>query len=347
MIPQFSYDLLTEVTNNTRPIPRALLDMFIGADAQGVPTGARYFSGKTLNWDDLTQDMNVPAPYARPCGPGVPFEMPGYQTKSISFPYISISREMCCDETARRLPGTQPNSMSNMQRYGFSLARAAEYNKGNWLTRMEVNIAEIMQTGGFTVDGPGIATEFVDFNRDSSLTVTLAGAALWTSVTADPVGNLKTWEQQVGTLGNTAAVNWLFGANAWAKFANNADVKDKLKGFGTLDKGTEFMRPTFDRNQMQYQGTFENHKLYTCNETYKDIVTGLQKAVVDPNSVYVFGDMQLVPCFGAINHKAANFEPMPYFVWQKDLQKNDSIHLESAPLIVPLNVNGCLAAKVM
>lgn len=344
--PSFGYDYWLNLVNNTRKVTNGLVQMLVGFDGN-VPANARTTEADFVSWDEVIGDRNVPAPFTRKCGPGVLMDEPKVQTKSIPFPYIEIFRPACCGTTSKRIPGTN-GEQSRASRYTAELVDIAENLLGSWKTRLEVMARDILVKGSFVVEGPGIQTQEVDFDRDPTLDVVLSGAALWSATsTATPQQNMRDWELRVATVGNTSAQNYMFGIDAWARYSNTTEFKEKFKACCDKETGNQLMNPLSSRDDIMFMGTFEGRRLYTLNATYLDPVTKTQTRFIAADEVVVFGDLGIVPVFGSIQNKQASFAAMPYFVWQKDCEKTDEVHLESSPLLIPTNVNGALRAKVL
>jgi Phage major capsid protein E len=92
--------------------------------------------------------------------------------------------------------------------------------------RLEWMASSILQTGTVTISGEGYPTQFVNFQRDPSLTVTLAAGAKWTPTNvgtpsapeARPSQNIDQWAAQVLQMSGAVATDVVFTLAAWNAF---------------------------------------------------------------------------------------------------------------------------------
>ena len=97
-----------------------------------------------------------------------------------------------------------------------------------------------------------------------------------------------------------------------------------------------------------YQGSIGNFNFYTYAEWYVDDAGATQPML--PNKTVILGGAGLegIQAHGAILDDAAGLIAMEYFPksWVPQDPAVRQVLTQSAPLVVPCNVNGCLAATV-
>jgi hypothetical protein len=227
------------------------------------------------------------------------------------------------------------------------VARDLEDQVGMIQRRLEVMAAEVMRTGKVTVTGDLYPTVVVDFGRDSGLTITLSGSQRWGQSGVKPLDSLQDWSLLVTQKCGAMPIDVLMDVDAWKVFRADPDVKarlDRFRGNSTmvvdakLGEGGTFM------------GSIDGFNFWVYASWYVDPVDGQEKPILPSGTVLLSGpQLEGVRAFGAIRDEQAGFQAMPYF--PKSWLENDPavryLMTQSAPLVVPYRVNGCLAANVL
>jgi hypothetical protein len=335
--------VLNRVIDDLRDDPTVgtfLINRYFGETAQSTEE-AVYF-------DVLTGKPRL-APFVSPLVEGQIVQGLGYTTKSLTPAYIKDKRVMEDGKTIRRRAG-QPiaAALDPMARrlQNIETESADQIKMVN--RRMEWMAASALLTGTITVTGEKYPTTVVNYGRDSSLTVTLAGTARWNDSAPTPLDDLETWSGLIRTASGATAGDVIMSQGAWSTFRKNADVKallsaDKVSEATNIDLG-----PTAARYGATYKGTVGSFNLFIYSDSYVADDGSTKLYIPDGYVLVVSEQIEGVRHFGGIKDEQAGFQPLDYF--QKSWTQPDPavrfLMLQSAPLVVPYRINACLAAKV-
>jgi hypothetical protein len=202
----------------------------------------------------------------------------------------------------------------------------------------------------------------VDFKRDPSLTVTLAGAAKWDQPTATVMADIQAIRQQSFKLGRSPIQQMIFGLNAWGAFVqeNHDDVQLLLDGLRKGNQANFNSLGLLTGGPYEFQGTIAGFAgggrldLWTYHYQFEELDTGTDSYVLvdylDSGTVVgVAPGTDGVRCYGAIMDVQANMQATDMFPKQWD-ENDPSVSYtmtQSAPLMVPLRPNTTFKMKVV
>lgn len=212
--------------------------------------------------------------------------------------------------------------------------------------------------GFVTVAGDDYPTTFVDFKRDPSLTVTLAGTAKWSaSGTADPLTDLGNANNAAFILGNAPITDIVFGTTAYANFVKNSAVKDLLDGFSRASTSAFATIPLIQNSNYQSMGFIDTpgggrFQMWRYSNYYSDVDSNgnlVTRQFLDPTYVVGLGpSMEGTALFGAIMDYDAGFAAEAAIFPKMWTEKDPSAVFtmsQSAPLFAPLNPNNTFLIK--
>ncbi len=315
----------------------------------------RYFTETSISnqeeifFDVLTGKPRL-APFVSPLVEGMIVEGVGYRTGSFKPAYIKDKRVFEDGKPVRRKAGMPiAASLDAMQIRQINLATESDDQIAMLERRQEWMVAQELLNGTVTVTGEKYPTTVVDFGRDASLSVTLAGAARWNDSAPDPLGNLETWSGLVRDQSGASAVDVIMPNNVWNVFRNDDSVKDLLSKLLNLSDRTSIdVGPDAAKLGYTDKGQVGDFNLFIYHDTYTDDAGATQKFLPDDYMMMV-GQVEGVRHYGQIKDEAAGFKALDYY--QKSWIVPDPaaryLMLQSAPLPVPYRINACLAAKVM
>lgn len=208
--------------------------------------------------------------------------------------------------------------------------------------------------GTFTVnyqDNPA-ASVTLDFGRDAGHTITKGSGARWGDVGVNAWADLETWINTVAAADYGAApTDVMFGAQAWAAFIADANVQKQLdrdvKGVEStmIDQGLivrDKMRPW---TLMGMAGTVRLWLVSGIGNTFKS--GGQQVDILKKNEVFVCSAaVDGFRAFGAIRDldSLQAVEIFPKTWVDQDPSVRWLMH-QSAPLMIPVNLNATLVAR--
>lgn len=298
------------------------------------------------------------APFVAPNVQGRVVRRQGSKMERLSPAYIKMKAPVDASMVIQRVPGEAPyQPLSNAQRRLAVIGEIMRDHDTRFQNRLEWLGAKAIIDAAVTISGEDYPAQTVNFNRDPSLTVVLAGAAKWDQTTAKPLLDIRSARRNAFELSGSKIRRLIFGTNAWELFAtrlgfdnpqsgnlldtrfrgSDTDISRVLDGFD----GAEFVGYVQGRNG---QGQLE---CWVYSQTYDD-ENGVSQDFLNPNDVIGVGAVDGVQMFGAIHDAEAGYRAMSYF--QKNWVENDPsveyILGQSAPLLVPGEPNATFRIRV-
>jgi len=211
----YDTNTLIGVVQNLKMAQSWLLDRFftnmISADSEFVSI-------------DVDVGKRRMSPFCSPLVEGKLVESRRYQTNTFKPPYIKDKRAPDLRKPVRRMIGERiGGELSPEVREQMNLEFELNDQIDMLTRRMEWMAAQVLVTGTLTVSGEGFPTTVIDFGRDGSLTIALTGGAQWTAAnitagTANPTGNIETWQQQILKSSGAVATDIIFTPKSWNGF---------------------------------------------------------------------------------------------------------------------------------
>jgi len=292
------------------------------------------------------------APFVSPLVEGKPVEARSYQTNSFAPAYIKDKRQLDpMRPVARALGERIGGSMTAADREMANIRFEIEDQIQMIQRRLEWMAASALATGSVVITGDGYPSVTVNFQRDSSLTVTLSGSATWTATqiangTATPSANVNTWAALVLQKSGAVVTDVLFTNTAWNAFILDPTVKAGL------------ISPNVDDVKMKlgaglatgaiFKGVFGTFMCWLYNDWYVDSSDTEQPMIADKTVILVSRALKGVRAFGAIIDPTFSYGALAYapksWITQDPAQRN--IMMQSAPMVIPSRVNASFAATV-
>jgi hypothetical protein len=291
------------------------------------------------------------APFCSPLVEGQIVQSMGYKTSSFKPAYIKDKRVFEDGKPVKRRAG-QPiyGPLDPMQNRQLAIAQESADQLAMHQRRMEWMAAEVLRTGGVTVKGEKYPTTFVDFGRDSSLTVVLAGGAKWDqATTATPLDDLETWAGYARDASGASVIDVVMAQNVWNLFRGFQDVRDLLSKNLNLSPRTNIdVGPDQQKLGFTDKGMVGDYHIWIYHDEYTDDGDITQKFLPDDYLLMLSPQLEGVQHYGAIKDEAAGMQARDYFSksWTEPDPAVRYLMLQSAPLVVPYRVNATLSAKV-
>ena len=225
------------------------------------------------------------------------------------------------------------------------VARETIEHKENLIRRIEWMVSQVLTTGKVEVKGEGV-DEVIDFGFDDNQFVVLTDNT-WDSDDVDPIAMMREWRRERVKAGGIAPNVAVFGSDAVDAFVNNAKV-EKVLDLRRVDRG--MINPEILPEGVTYWGYIPEiaTDIYSYDEWYID-ENGDEKAMVDPKGV-IYGSTktQAKRVYGAIKDLQA-LTATKFFLksWEVEDPSARFMLLQSAPLVVPVEVDAFMFAKVL
>ncbi|MFM0135091.1 major capsid protein [Caballeronia grimmiae] len=294
------------------------------------------------------------SPFCSPLVEGKLVESRRYQTNTFKPPYIKDKRAPDLRKPVRRMIGeTIGGDMDPQEREAQNLSFEIEDQIDMLTRRLEWMAAQVLVTGTLTVSGEGFPTTVIDFGRDGSLTIALTGGAQWTAAniaagTADPTGNIETWQTQILKSSGAVATDIIFTPKAWKGFKLDPVLKGAILypalgvNGNSLNAGAQIQRGAVAK------GVWGQYNLWVYNDWYVDENNVEQPMLPDGSLIMTGPDLDGTRAFGMIIDPSFNYASLPFApkTWVKEDPAQRFLMMQSAPIVIPSRVNAALAATV-
>lgn len=315
------------------------------------------FTTEYIAFDRVNEDFRRLAPFVAPNVQGKVMAQEGSDMLNFKPAYVKPKHIVEPDAVLVRKPGEAlgSGSLTPEQRREATIASLLERHKNMHLMTREWMAAKAIIDGKVTIEGENYPKVTVDFRRDASLTILLAGAAKWDQVTSNPLADIKAARIVANAKSGAVIRDIVFGANAWKLFSDNTDVQSLLS---TQTRGSDSdftkMVDGFE-DSVEYLGQLSGIngsgliRMWLYSGKYRDEAGTLQD-IMDTNTVVGvdFAAVQGHRCFGAIRDGKAGFQALDMFpkMWEDEDPWAEYLMTQSAPLMVPAQPNATFSMKV-
>lgn len=309
------------------------------------------FDTQFIEFEKLTTFRKL-APLVVPMASGQPLYKEASAVTRIQPAYIKAKDPVNQAEMISRQPGsllesTPPSPGAN---YNARVANISAAHRDAIERRWEVMAARAILDGQILLEGENYPARLVQFGRDANQTITLGAGNRWGDAGVDIIAQIEGWREIARLKPFGGAFNRMtMGATAWAKFRQDDNV---FKTLNTLTRGTTSDIKALEPGKadpVEFVGRLGDIELYVYRDFYQTD-DGTAVPIMDPRDVVLTGgNIDGVRAFGAILDKKAQFAPVPIFpkMWDEDDPAVTFIMTQSAPLMVPVNPNNTLKARVV
>jgi hypothetical protein len=313
-----------------------------------------------LNFDDEYVDFEkIPragrklAPFVAPLAQGRPIYEEGSTVGRFKPAYVKPKDPVTPTRVIARRPGEilSRSPKSPDERRDAIIADITAYHRRAIERRWEWLAAQASLYGAVTIAGEDYPTRVVDFGRAAGHSITLGVAARWGDSGVSIVDNIQTWMEtmQAAPFGGTPT-RITMGTSAWAKVRKDAEVKEFLDTTYRGSDDVNIKRGLTTPGEVRYVGSLgAGIPVYVYSDWYT--VNGSSVPFMDPRDVLLSGpNVDGYRCFGAILDPHADYQALS--IYARNWINNDDPAIEfvmsqSAPLMVPLNPNATLRARVV
>jgi hypothetical protein len=315
------------------------------------------FPGVVTSEDEYIDFEKIPnkgrklAPFVLPLAQGKPVYEQGSKVYRFKPAYIKPSDPVTPTRVLSKQPGAifAPTQPSAAQRYNAIKADITAFHRQVIERRWEWLGARAVIDGKVTIEGEGYPPVLVDFGRDAAHDIVLVGTARWGQANGDIKGNLSSWSNLMHRAAFGGRPTRLtVGVDVWAVMERDEGL---MKLMNTQFRGstTELVRDQIGTGEVTYVGRLGSLEVYVYNDYYTE--GGVLKPFMQQDEIVLTGpNIMGYRCFGAIQDVNANFQALPIFsrnyVTTGDVAI-EQIVSQSAPLMVPMNPNASLRAKVL
>ena len=343
----FIYDTnaLIQVVPNLKRPQKFLLDRFF---KNIVVSDTEYVS------IDVDVGIRRMSPFVSPLVEGKLVEQRRYQTNIFKPAYIKDKRAPDLRKPVRRMIGERiGGSMQGDEREAANI----EFEMTDMIDMvdraLEWMAAQALINGTVTIAGDGFPSVLIDFGRDSSLTVTLTGGALWSPAniaagTATPSANIEQWGHQMLKKSGGVATDIVFTTTAWSNFILDPVVKAAIWYPGNGGQGNTINVGSQIQRGAQYKGKWGQYDLWVYNDWYVNASNVETMMIPDGQIVMTGDDLMGTRAFGQIMDPAFNYAGLPYApkTWVENDPAQRMLMMQSSPIVIPSRANAAFSATV-
>lgn len=308
---------------------------------------------------DIVKGKRRMAPLCSPLSEGKVVEHLGFSTSTIKPGYVKPFMVTTAGDLLKRMAGQTLYSGGQtiedraQIRLGQDLATLMDMidRREEWMAAKALDLGKItMKIKGETAD----KTVEVDFLMAATHKITLAGAALWSAVGSDPIGDLQSWASLIRQDSGVNPTDVVMGSDACKAFVNNAAVKAAMD-LRRVDNGE--INPRQLPNGVSYVGRINASGLtvdvWTYEEWFLDEDTGTETPMVPLKKVWMGSPKTanrtlyaVIQDMEAIEEGSAAVSRFP----KSWVPKNPSarhLMVQSAPLVAMLQPDAFTSAQVL
>lgn len=308
------------------------------------------FTTEEIEFERLSRNRVI-APLVVPTAQGRPIYKRGTKVTRLKPAYVKPKDAVNESEIVARQPGSLlGEAPSKQQSYDARVADITAEHRKAIERRWEWMASKAILDGAVTLVDNDYPQVVIDFERDTDHTVTLAGADKWDSGTQDIIGDINDWRYMVRQARFGGPVTRMtIGTDAWAAMSADPAVMELLD---TTIKGstTDFNRGPLAGEEIEFLGKLDGALDLYLYRGYYETADGTDVDFMDPRDVVLTGpNVMGVRCFGAILDHKASYQALPIFpkMWDAEDPPVTFIMSQSAPLMVPVNPDATLRARVV
>jgi hypothetical protein len=348
---------------NTIYDSRTLLGVFYADDYMEPPSNywlqffptEMNFTTEEIDLSKVFADVRKLAPLVVPTAQGKPIYTAAERRMVVRPAYIKPKDPVTASRMIRRAAGIgdlgRAQPLTPQQRYDAIVADIVRQHRNAIERRWEWMASEAIQHGAITLEDEAYPKTIVDFERHADLTITLGNGSRWGDNGVDILRSVEGFRRLVRDAPFGGVTNRLtIGGDVWDVMRDDDDVKELLNNNYRLNNNVSLNMGMREDTQIEYVGKLSNTlEVYVYSDYYQD-TDGSSVPFMSPKDVVLTGpSVRGVRAFGAILDKAAQFQALSVFpkMWDENDPSVTYIMHQSAPLMVPVNPNNTLRARVV
>lgn len=314
-----------------------------------------------INFDDEYVDFGKLAghrklaPLVVPTAQGKPIYSAAERVSRLKPAYVKPKDPISASRLIRRKAGlgeiNTGNKLSPSARYNAIVGDILRQHRESIERRWEWLASEAVQNGSVTLEDEAYPRTVVDFERDAAHTVTLTAGNRFGDAGVSIMDTIQSYITRIRRAKFGGTVNRLtIGADVWAVMQKDTEIRDLLdtqfRSNANVDLNLGLREGSFVESVGRLSGTLE---VVVYSDYYQD-PDGTVREFMSPKDMVLTGpNLNGVRCFGAIQDLGANMQPLSMYpkMWNAEDPSATFIMTQSAPLMVPVNPNASLRARVV
>lgn len=301
---------------------------------------------------DIYKGKRRVAAYVNRRSQGQVIDRVGYSTYTYEPPYVKPKMITTVEDLLVRQLGevVYSGNQNAAQRASIQLGKdLAELD--SIITRAEeLQASQALFDGKVEVkdkDGNDVVAD-IDFQRSATHTIdlTATGEVSWDESGSTPLKDIRTWKRLIVQDAGVGADIAILGSDAADEFLENADVRAVLDNRNIYNNQIGMEAQELG---VTYIGTIEGISYYAYDEWYVDPATGTETELVPAKKVLLGSTKaRCERVYGVIEDAEGVFAAARFpKTWVVDDPSVRMLQLHSAPLLVPVQVDGFVVATVL
>lgn len=315
------------------------------------------FETEWIEFEKVTTQRKL-APLVVPMAQGKPIYTEASHMARVKPAYVKPKDPVSLARILKRRPGNLGTGTAGgtpQSRYDAIIGDIMRDHREAIERRWEWMAAQAAQFGEITLADDSYPTTVVDFNRAAGHDITLGVGVRWGDAGVSILSDIEAWRTMVLKAKFGGPTNRLtIGADVWEVMRQDEEIRALLKmdGFRLNNNGLDLnlgLRDPQD-DKAQFVGRLSSTLDVWVYSDYYQNEAGTAVDFMDSRDVVLTGpNVRGVRCFGAILDSDANFAPLPIFpkMWKNQDPSVTYCMTQSAPLMVPVNPNNTLRARVL
>jgi len=311
------------------------------------------FETETIDFSQIS-DVRKLAPLVVPTAQGVPIYSAAERLVQVKPAYVKPKDPVTATRLIRRAAGygelAQTQPMTPMQRYNAIVADIIRQHRYAIERRWEWLAAGAVIDGKVTLEDERYPKTVVDFMRAANHTVTLTSGNRWGDAGVSILDDIALFKNRVRTARFGGVVNRMtVGADVWEVMRKDTEIKELLNTQYRLGANVNLNLSVLQGLEVEYVGNIETLQVFVYSDYYQTPDGTSVPYMNAKDVVFTAPSINGIRCFGAIQDLAANLQPLPVFqrMWPENDPSAMFIMSQSAPLMVPVNPNASLKARVV
>lgn len=313
------------------------------------------FDEEFIDFGKISDQRKI-APLVVPTAQGRPIYSAAERVARVKPAYVKPKDPVSASRMIQRAAGLgELNVNSNwspQQRYNAIVADILRTHRRAIERRWEWLASQAVQFGQVVLEDEAYPRTVVDFERAGNHSITLSGANAWGEAGVSILGSIEAWKKRVRDAPFGGPTNRLtVGSAAWEVMREDDEIRELLKlDLRPYNNGVNLNLGVREGLDVERVGSINGTTdIYVYSDFYHSD-DGTVVPFMDPRDVVLTGpNIRGVRCFGAIQDIDAQLQAMAMFpkMWKQEDPSATFIMTQSAPLMVPVNPNASLRARVV
>lgn len=314
------------------------------------------FTDEYIDFSMISESRQI-APLVVPTAQGKPIYAAAEKATRVKPAYVKPKDAVTATRVIKRAAGfgelaTGATPMTPAQRYNAIVADILSQHRKAIERRWEWLASQAIQFGSVTLESDDYPKTVVDFERDADNTDVLTGGARWGQTGVSILRYIEsakaiTRKARFGGVSNRLTV----GVDVWDVMREDDEIREMLGQDLRLNNGGVNLNLGIREGlDVEFVGKLSGTTEVVVYSDYYEDTDGSVVDFMHPSDIVLTGpSIGGVRAFGAIQDKKAGMAALEMFpkMWDEEDPSVTFVMTQSAPLMVPVNVNATFRARVI